>query len=159
LSMAQEVGRLLVQQKKTLAVAEACTGGLISNMMSDVAGCSEYFKFGAAACSDYAKITILNVQEETISEYGAVHEKTALEMAQGVRHKADTDFGVATCGIASPGEGIEEERAGTVCVGLAGPSVLEAKTYRFAFADRHLNKKMFAVTALDMLRNHLVKQS
>ncbi len=159
LSIVQEVGRLLVQQKKTLAIAEACTGGLISNMMTDAAGCSEYFKFAGTTYSNYAKINILNVQEKTILKYGAVHEKTALEMAQGARLKAKTDFAIATSGIAGPTGGTKEKQVGTVCIGLAGPSISTAKTYRFAFDDRCMNKKMFAMTALELLRRHLVSSA
>ncbi len=156
LSMVQEVWRLLAQQKKTLAVAEGCTGGLISNLMTDVAGSSEIFKSGTITCSDSAKINALDVQKKTILEYGAVSEETVLEMAQSVRLKAETDFGISTSGIAGPAGGTKEKPVGTVCIGLAGPLVAIARTYRFAFDDRLMNKKMFAMTALELLRNHLV---
>ncbi|SDT98325.1 CinA family nicotinamide mononucleotide deamidase-related protein [Desulfobacula phenolica] len=156
LTLAQEVGRLLTQQKKTLAIAESCTGGLISNMVTDVAGSSDYFLFSAVTYSNEAKMNVLNVQKKTILEHGAVHEKTALEMAQGARLKVGADFAISTTGIAGPGGGTDDKPVGMVCIGLAGPSFSTAKTYRFSFEDRFKNKQMFAMSALESLRRHLV---
>ncbi|WP_299983856.1 CinA family nicotinamide mononucleotide deamidase-related protein [Desulfobacula sp.] len=156
LSIAQEIGRLLTKEKKTLAIAESCTGGLISNMVTDVAGSSNYFLFSGITYSNDAKINILNVQKKTIIDFGAVHEQTALEMAQGARHRAGADFAISTTGIAGPGGGTKERPVGMVCIGLSGPSVSMAKTYRFSFDDRLRNKKMFAMMALELLRRHLV---
>ncbi len=156
LSIAQEVGQILTKEKKTLAMAESCTGGLISNIITDVAGSSDYFLFSGITYSNDAKINILNVQKKTIVEYGAVHEKTALEMAQGARFKAKADFAISTTGIAGPGGGTEEKPVGMVCIGLAGPCISMARTYRFSFDDRLRNKKMFAMMALELLRRHLV---
>lgn len=156
LTLAQEVGRLLTLQKKTLAIAESCTGGLMSNMVTDNAGSSDYFLFSGITYSNDAKMNILNVQKKTILEYGAVHEQTALEMAQGVRQNASADFGISTTGIAGPGGGTKEKPVGMVCIGLSSPSVSMAKTYRFSFDDRSMNKKIFAMTALELLRRHLL---
>lgn len=156
LTLAQEVGRLLTLQKKTLAIAESCTGGLISNMVTNVAGSSDYFVFSGVTYSNDAKINILKVQKKTIIDYGAVHEKTALEMAQGAKDCSGADFAISTTGVAGPGGGTREKPVGMVCIGLAGPSVSLAKTYRFLFDDRGDNKKMFAVMALELLRRHLV---
>ncbi|MBU2632069.1 MAG: CinA family protein, partial [Proteobacteria bacterium] len=155
LTIAQEVGRLLTLQKKTLAIAESCTGGLISNMVTDVAGSSEYFLFSGITYSNDAKINILNVQHTTILEFGAVHEQTALEMAQGARLKSGADVAISTTGIAGPGGGTKEKPVGMVCIGLAGDGVSVAKTYRFSFDDRIKNKQMFAMAALELLRRHL----
>ena len=155
LSIAQELGQLLTSQKKTLAIAESCTGGLIANMVTDVAGSSDYFLFSGITYSNDAKINILNVKRATIVEYGAVHEKTAIEMAQGARIKAGADFAISTTGIAGPGGGTKEKPVGMVCIGLAGPSVSMARTYQFSYGDRLRNKKMFAMMALELLRRHL----
>jgi nicotinamide-nucleotide amidase len=155
-SIAQEIGRLLIKQKKTLALAESCTGGLIANMVTNVAGSSDYFLFSGVTYSNDAKINILNVQKSTLVEHGAVHEQTALEMAQGARKKARADFAISTTGIAGPGGGTDDKPVGRVCIGLAGPSVGIAKTYTFSFGDRGKNKKMFAMMALELLRRHLV---
>ncbi len=156
MTIAQEVGDLLTKQCKTLAIAESCTGGLISNMVTDVAGSSNYFLFSGITYSNDAKINILKVQKKTIVEYGAVHEQTALEMAQGVRHIADADFAISTTGVAGPGGGTKEKPVGMVCIGIAGSKFSTAKTYRFSFDDRAMNKKIFAMMALELLRRHLV---
>jgi nicotinamide-nucleotide amidase len=155
LSLAQEVGRLLSAQGKTLAIAESCTGGLISSMVTDVAGSSEYFLFSAVTYSNEAKIKILNVREKTLLDHGAVHERTAREMAEGVRLKAGADFGISTTGIAGPGGGSLEKPVGMVCIGLAGDGFSLARTYRFTLDDRAMNKMIFAHTALELLRRHL----
>ena len=156
LSIAQEIGRLLTREKKTLAIAESCTGGLISNMVTDVAGSSDYFLFSGITYSNDAKMNILNVKRETIVEWGTVHEKTAMEMAQGARLKACADYAISTTGIAGPGGGTKQKPVGMVCIGLAGPDVSMAKTYNFSFGDRGKNKKIFAMMALELLRRHLV---
>jgi nicotinamide-nucleotide amidase len=156
LSIAQAVGNLLTKQGHTLAIAESCTGGLISNMVTDVAGSSNYFLFSGITYCNNAKINILNVRKETIIEYGAVHEQTALEMAQGARRIAHADFAISTTGVAGPGGGTKEKPVGMVCIGIAGPDLSKAKTYKFSFNDRDMNKKIFAMTALELLRRHLV---
>ncbi|WP_413911667.1 CinA family protein [Desulfobacula sp.] len=155
LSIAQEVGHLLTQQNKTLAIAESCTGGLISNMMTDISGSSDFFLFSGVTYANDAKINILNVQKKTIIDHGAVHEQTALEMAKGVRQKANADFAISTTGIAGPTGGTKERPVGMVCIGIAGADFAKAKTYKFSFDDRLLNKKMFAAMALELLRRHL----
>ena len=156
LCLAEAVGQMLASQKKTLAVAESCTGGLISSMVTDVAGSSDYFLFSGVTYSNEAKINILGVQKKTIMDHGAVHEATAREMAMGARLKAGADLGISTTGIAGPGGGTPEKPVGIVCIGLAGHGFSMAKTYRFLFDDRAMNKKMFAATALELLRRHLL---
>ena len=156
LSMAQETGRLLIKQKKTLAIAESCTGGLIANMMTDIDGSSDFFLFSGVTYSNDAKMAILNVQKKTIIDHGAVHEQTALEMAKGAREKAGSDFAISTTGIAGPTGGTKDRPVGMVSIGFAGGDFTESKTYRFNFDDRLLNKKMFATMALELLRRHLV---
>jgi len=120
LSIAQEVGCLLTQQNKTLAIAESCTGGMIANMMTDIDGSSDYFLFSGVTYSNDAKINILSVQKKTIIDHGAVHEQTALEMAQGARQKAGADFAISTTGIAGPTGGTQKRPVGMVCIGIAG---------------------------------------
>ncbi len=156
LSIAQEVGLLLTQQNKTLAIAESCTGGLIANMMTDISGSSNFFLFSGVTYSNDAKINILNVQKKTIIDHGAVHEQTALEMAQGAREKAGADFAISTTGIAGPTGGTKKRPVGMVCIGIAGSDFEQSKTYQFTFDDRLLNKKMFAAMALELLRRHIV---
>ena len=156
LSIAEEVAGMLTKQGQTLAIAESCTGGLIANMITDISGSSDFFLFSGVTYSNDAKINILNVQKKTIDDYGAVHEKTALEMAVGAKKKSGADFAVSTSGIAGPGGGTKKRPVGMVCIGIAGPDFEESKTYHFPFDDRLQNKKIFAVMALEVLRRHLV---
>ncbi|HSL61208.1 MAG TPA: nicotinamide-nucleotide amidohydrolase family protein [Desulfotignum sp.] len=157
LSLEEEVGRLLTQRGQTLAVAESCTGGLISHLITQVPGSSDYFLLSAVTYANTAKVKVLGVNPQTLETCGAVHETTALEMAKGARQVSGSDWAVSTTGIAGPGGGPTSKKVGTVCIGLAGPGGLEkARTFEFRFDDRNKNKKMFAAMALETLRRHLV---
>ena len=156
-SISQEVGHLLVSQKKTMAMAESCTGGLISNMVTDVAGSSGYFLFSAITYSNDAKMNVLGVKEQTLIEHGAVHEKTAVEMAEGARQKAGADIAISTTGIAGPGGGTKEKPVGRVCIGVATKDKCIGHTYTLNYGERSRNKQMFATMALELLRRSLVE--
>lgn len=155
-SMEQVVGTLLLENHATLAVAESCTGGLIANMLTDVPGSSDYFLFSAVTYANQAKMKILNVTAETLAINGAVSEQTAGEMARGAKKVVDATYGLATSGIAGPGGGTDDKPVGTVCIGLATP--LSATGHRFNFSghNRRVNKYIFAMTALDHLRQELL---
>lgn len=157
LSLPEEVGRILGKKKLTLAVAESCTGGLISSWITDVAGSSDYFLFSGITYSNEAKVRILQVSPDTLEEHGAVHETTALEMALGARKAVGSDWAVSTTGIAGPGGGSDEKPVGTVCIGLAGPGLALARRFHFRFDQRDKNKKIFAATTLNLLRRQLLK--
>ena len=154
-SMETVVGEALCKRKTTLAVAESCTGGLIANLLTDVPGSSDYFLFSGVTYSNKAKINILGVSEDTINKYGAVHEKTAIEMAQGARRIAGSAYGLSTSGIAGPGGGTEKKPAGTVCIGLATPDYEKGYKFNLSFGQRSRNKKIFAMKAIDLLRHEL----
>ncbi len=156
-SIAQEVGSLLIKQGKMLAIAESCTGGLISNKVTDVAGSSQYFLFSGITYSNEAKMKILGVNERTLIDHGAVHEKTAIQMAQGALKKVDADFAISTTGIAGPDGGTKEKPVGMVCIGVATKDECTGHTYTFHFGDRSKNKQMFATMALELLRRCLVE--
>ena len=96
------VGKILRKNKKTLAIAESCTGGLISNRITDVSGSSDYFIAGIVAYSNGIKQNVLGVSAKSIQKYGAVSKQVALEMAEGVRFLAGTDIGMGVTGIAGP---------------------------------------------------------
>ncbi|MFO7911693.1 MAG: nicotinamide-nucleotide amidohydrolase family protein [Desulfotignum sp.] len=155
LSLQAEVGRLLKGQNQTLAAAESCTGGLISHLITEVPGSSDYFLLSAVTYANAAKVKVLGVDPKTLETHGAVHEKTALEMAQGVKKISGADWGISTTGIAGPGGGPTAKKVGTVCIGLAGPGVADARQYHFTFDDRGRNKKIFAAMALEVLRRQL----
>jgi nicotinamide-nucleotide amidase len=154
-SMAAVVGRLLRQQKATLALAESCTGGLIANRITDVSGSSDYFLFSAVTYANDAKVNVLGVSPDTILRHGAVSIETAREMAEGVRRTAESTYGLSVSGIAGPSGGTAEKPVGTVCIGLAGPTGTTGVQLLLGFATRDMNKSMFAMKAMDLLRREL----
>jgi nicotinamide-nucleotide amidase len=157
LSMEQVVGMLLHEKNATLAVAESCTGGLIADLLTDVPGSSNYFLFSAVAYANQAKIKILDVKVETLESHGAVSKQTASEMARGAKNIVDATYGLATSGIAGPGGGTDDKPVGTVCIGLATPLSVTGHRFTFAHHTRRMNKHIFAITALDLLRKELLR--
>lgn len=155
-SMEAVVGRLLSQNQSTLAVAESCTGGLIAHWLTNVAGSSEYFLYSGVVYANQAKVDLLGVSQDTLNRYGAVHEETAREMASRVRRITGATYGLATSGIAGPGGGTEDKPVGTVCIGLAAPDAVRSYQFSFRFRNREMNKQIFAMTALDLLRLELM---
>jgi nicotinamide-nucleotide amidase len=118
-SLEEVVGRLLKKQRKTLAVAESCSGGLVSHRLTNVPGSSEYFLEGAIAYSDAAKTDLLAVPPDLIGTHGAVSFPVARAMASGIRRRARADFGLAVTGIAGPAGGSPEKPVGLVFTALA----------------------------------------
>ena len=155
--MQEIVGDLLRHKKATVAVAESCTGGLIAHLLTNVSGSSDYFVLAGVTYANAAKIRVLGVSETTLRHNGAVHEETASEMAAGVRRVSGAAYGLATTGIAGPGGGSAAKPVGTVCIGLAGADGAFGKRFYFPFNDRAMNKRIFAITALDLLRRELMQ--
>ena len=155
-SMEAVVGGLLVREKATLAVAESCTGGLISHWLTNIPGSSDYFLFGGVTYSNEAKMNVIGVSSKTLNQFGAVHEETVKQMATGVKRASGATYGLATSGIAGPSGGTEDKPVGTVCIGLATPYATKGYRFVFPFNRRSRNKKIFAVTALDLLRKKLL---
>jgi len=155
-SMERVVGDLLVEKKATIAVAESCTGGLISHLFTNVPGSSNFFLFSGVTYSNRSKIKVLGVSPSTLEKNGAVHEETAKEMAKGAKRISGATYGLSTTGIAGPDGGTENKPVGTVCIGLATPATDYAYRFHFSFFNRLMNKKIFAMTALDLLRKELL---
>jgi len=155
-SMEQTIGHLLRKKQVTLALAESCTGGLIANLLTNISGSSDYFVFSGITYSNQAKIDILKVPKKTILAHGAVHEKTAMEMARGARNICGATYGLATSGIAGPTGGTPEKPVGTVCIGLATPHGTAGHRFHFWFGSRTMNKQVFAIAALEVLRRELL---
>lgn len=155
-SMEAVVGRLLSHQQSTIAVAESCTGGLIANWLTNIAGSSDYFLYSGVVYANQAKVSLLGVSQDTLNRHGAVHEATAGEMAVRVRQITGATYGLSTSGIAGPGGGTDEKPVGTVCIGLATPNDAYAYRFQYRFRSREMNKQMFAMTALDLLRLELL---
>jgi len=150
-SLVQVVGEKLTQQKKTLAVAESCTGGLLAKMLTDTPGATSYFRCGWITYSNEAKIRELSVSAGLIAEYGAVSEQVAESMASGARKKAGTDFAIGITGIAGPTGGTEQKPVGLVYISV--DSERENQTTRYIFSnDRRAIRRRAAQTALNLLR-------
>ena len=130
-SLERDVARLLVSLNLTIAVAESCTGGLISHRLTNISGSSAYFEMGVVTYSNRSKTAILKVPEETIETHGAVSEACVRAMAVGVKKLAGADLGIAVSGIAGPTGGTAEKPVGTVYMALAGLMGLES--WRFLF--------------------------
>ncbi|MEE8399215.1 MAG: CinA family nicotinamide mononucleotide deamidase-related protein [Desulfobacterales bacterium] len=150
------VGNLLLEKKATIAIAESCTGGLISHKITSIPGASAYFLFSGVTYANQAKIDVLGVAPETIAEYGSVHEITAKEMAEGARQRSGATYGLATSGIAGPDGGTDEKPVGTICFGLATPEGARGFRYQQNFGSRAANMEIFAMSALDILRRELL---
>jgi len=155
-SMQAVVAKLLLEEAATLALAESCTGGLIANWLTHVAGSSGYFLFSGVTYSNQAKIDVLGVDPKTLEGHGAVHEETARQMAEGARKVAGATYGLSTSGIAGPDGGSEDKPVGTVCIGFAAPDRSYGRRLFFPFGKRLMNKKIFAMAALDILRKELI---
>ena len=124
-------------------------------MLTNVPGSSGYFLFSGVTYSNEAKTKVLGVSNEVLQRYGAVHQETVKKMAQGVRRVAGTTYGLATSGIAGPDGGTDEKPVGTLCIGLATPHDVKGFRFFFPFNTRLMNKKIFAMKALDLLRREL----
>lgn len=150
------VGGLLAERGQTLAVAESCSGGMISARLTDIPGSSAYFERGVVSYSNEAKISLLDVSPNVIEAHGAVSAETAVAMAEGVRWLAQTTFGLAVTGIAGPGGGTDEKPVGLVYIALADEQA-ETQWRRCQFSGNRLMVRIKTVqTALDMLRQRLL---
>ncbi len=146
------VGKLLSENKKTLAVAESCTGGLIGHKLTGVPGSSDYFLTSCVTYANKTKIDILGVNPETLEKHGAVSKEVVREMAEGVRKISGADYAVATSGIAGPGGGSFEKPVGTVFIGIACEKETTSIEFKSPFRDRDKNKVIFCMKTLDLLR-------
>lgn len=113
-----------------LAVAESCSGGMLSHLLTRIPGSSEVFLGGVIAYSNDLKVRFLDVSRETLQREGAVSEQTALEMARGARRATGSDYAIAITGVAGPGGGSDEKPVGTVWIGIAGPNTSYAQLFR-----------------------------
>lgn len=145
-----EMARLFKQKNLSLSTAESCTGGLISKMLTDMPGSSQYFKGGLTAYSNEAKKSILGVDDKTLSSFGAVSKECAIEMAERAKKIFKTDFAVSTTGVAGPGGATDKKPVGLVYFALAAPDKTTA--YKKVFeGDRKHIRICAAKFALDII--------
>lgn len=154
-SLAAEVGKVLCNEKLTLATAESCTGGYIANAITDIPGSSDYFVGGINAYANEVKINQLKVSKEEIEANGAVNKEVALQMAKGVATELNTDIGISTTGIAGPGGGSKEKPVGTVWIGFWNQK--QHFALRALFTNKRLiNKERSAAVALETVRRCII---
>lgn len=146
------LGELLKKEKKTLAIAESCTGGFTSNLITDVPGSSVYFMGGITAYSNQAKISILNVPEKVIQEEGAVSRTCAITMAQNVRKILRANIGIGLTGIAGPNGSTTEKPLGSVYIAVNDGAKTICNLYRFSGSRLEVKQKA-SETALKMVRD------
>ncbi|OPY11818.1 MAG: Nicotinamide-nucleotide amidohydrolase PncC [Syntrophus sp. PtaB.Bin138] len=149
------VAALLSERKLTLSVAESCTGGLITDRLTDISGSSIFLERGAVTYSNLAKTELLGVPEETLRVHGAVSEPTARLMAEGVRKLGHTDLGLSTTGIAGPTGGSREKPVGTVYIALADGRETVCRKYLFRWERRRV-KVATSQAALTLLKRYLI---
>jgi nicotinamide-nucleotide amidase len=154
-SLETAVIRALIEQGKTVATAESCTGGLIANRLTHVPGASDVFMAGLVTYSNESKVRLLGVPLETIERHGAVSAETAKAMAEGAKRTNQTQYAIATTGIAGPSGGTPEKPVGTVFVALAGPGETVVQRYLNLF-EREMFKQAASQQALEMLRQALM---
>ncbi len=154
-TMEEIVGLKLTLGGYTLAVAESCTGGLVAQRLTEVSGSSKYFIEGAVTYSNEAKTRTLGVEPALLLEYGAVSAPVVDAMAEGIRKRARTDFGLAVTGIAGPGGGSEEKPVGLVYIALADDVRTRHRKLQIP-GDRQLIRWRSSQAALDLLRRRLI---
>ncbi|MCR4336471.1 MAG: CinA family protein [Candidatus Omnitrophica bacterium] len=119
MNLEKKIARLLIRQQKTLAIAESCTGGLLSHRLTNISGSSQFFKLGVIAYSNEFKSKILKITPQTLRQHGAVSVEVVQGMAQAIRRVAKTDLGIAITGIAGPTGGTKNKPVGMVYLAVA----------------------------------------
>jgi len=151
------IGKLLTEKNLTVAVAESCTGGLISSRLTDVSGSSAYVTLNVVTYANDAKAKLLGVKQETLLKYGAVSEQTAKEMAEGIKSLSGADFGLSITGIAGPSGGSKEKPVGLAYIGLADKN--DVNVYKILVSSKYNRadiKYRFSQKALDILRKAIL---
>jgi nicotinamide-nucleotide amidase len=149
------VARELLKQKATIAAAESCTGGLLAERLTTIAGSSAYFLGSVVCYSNELKTAWADVPAETIAARGAVSSEVAIALAEGIRRRVGSTLGVGVTGVAGPGGGTEEKPVGTVNIALASPAGVRERAFRFP-GDREMVRLQASQAALDMVRLHFL---
>jgi|SRR5579859_5505814 len=153
-ALEMRVGQMLLRRNLTLAVAESCTGGLIGHRLTNVPGSSTYFLGGIISYSNGAKEHLLGVNHATLSDFGAVSEQTAREMARGARRALGADVALSVTGIAGPGGAMPGKPVGLTWIALSARDADQARSFIWD-GDREANKAQSAEAALALLQEYL----
>ena len=148
------LGNLLKERQQTIATAESCTGGRLAAALNAQSGSSAYYMGSVVAYDNRIKEQVLGVAHDTLVEYGAVSEQTVREMAEGVRALMNTDYAIATSGIAGPTGGTKDKPVGTVWIAWATPTGTEARCFHFGVARE---REQITMRAVNEALIHLIK--
>jgi nicotinamide-nucleotide amidase len=151
------IGRILVERNATLSTAESCTGGLVGSRITDVAGSSRYYIGGGVCYDAKAKIDIAGVDPRIIEQHGEVSEEIAIALAEGIRDRLDTTYGIGVTGIAGPGGGSDAKPVGTVHIAVASATAREHRK-QFWPMSRSMFKWFASQSALDLLRLFILRR-
>ena len=154
----EEVGRLLTEMGLTIAVAEACTAGLVGSMLCSVPGSSRYFYGGVIAYTGGSKARVLGVAEELLERESSVSSAVALEMARKTRHLLNTDVGISTTGVAGPTGGSSDKPIGLFYIGVAARDGYEAARELRWSGERNPNREDTARAALELVKTYLLQK-
>ncbi len=157
MTLEEQIVALMQEKKLTLAVAESCTGGMLSSRIIDVPGVSEVYKAGFVTYANEAKQNLIGVKEETLAQFGAVSEQTAREMVLGAMKAAKADMAVATTGIAGPGGGSIEKPVGLVYIACGSADGIAVERCFFDGSRREI-RQASVEHALEMLYREIMKK-
>lgn len=152
--LARKLGARLKAGGAKLVTAESCTGGWAAQVVTSVAGSSNWFERGFVTYSNDAKRELLGVRQETLDQHGAVSEETAREMAQGALQRGKGTIALAITGVAGPGGGSRSKPVGTVCFAWASRASLQSETRQFP-GDREAVRRQSVIHALEGALRHL----
>jgi nicotinamide-nucleotide amidase len=152
----QSLANILIKNHKTIAIAESCTGGLVSNRLTNLQGSSKYFKAGIVAYSNYSKIHQLKLPAEVIKQRGPINKDVAIYMAENIRKLTNADFGLGITGIAGPTGGTKSKPVGLVYIAVATRRRQSVRKFNFK-GNRISIKQKSATAALRFLKECLGK--
>lgn len=156
MNLEQKLGLLLTKQKKTIAVAESCSGGLLGHRLTNIAGSSNYFIGGVLVYANWAKTKLLGISPSRLKEYGAVSQPVAKQMANSIRRIFKTDFGISITGIAGPTGGTPEKPVGLTYIAVSSAKEVQCKEFHFK-GSRQKIKTAATQSALKLLLNFMNK--
>ncbi len=154
ISIARDIGDMLLERKLRISVCESCTGGMLGAAITSVPGSSRYFAGGVIAYSDVVKKNVVGVKRSTLERFGAVSAQSAREMARGVKNRLSSDVGVAITGIAGPTGGTAKKPIGLVYIAVATGKRCKVKRFIF-IGGRQTVRKSSVEKAFDMIRDIL----
>ncbi len=154
-NLVTEIGELLLAKNRLLCLAESCTGGLASGLITEIPGSSAWFDSGLVVYSNQAKQDLLNVSAESLRQHGAVSEQVAVEMAIGALNQGRANLAASVTGIAGPDGGTEEKPVGTVCFACGGNGIASTTTTKHFSGNRQNIREQSILTLLNGIKQAL----